>query len=284
MLGSNIALHTPAQVLGWWAYLGRCPLGRTIGALLGGCDPETRLLVVLTCYLDDSGTHDDCPVITMAGYVGFTPQWLLFEEAAKAIYGDYGIEVFHAKEFHSTRDQFKNWRRLKKQTYCKQIYDAGRDCRALDIGITFSVRKDAYEQRKRETGLNARTSAYGFCFTAILNHLLRDAVFKEILGRAGVDITFVVECGNANDEDLRRIFSEVRAKYGLERKLNSIALQPKDSSRALQLADFFAFYSRRHVEATERSGGELPEENFFLEQMQDHIYVIGEVATDFHAT
>jgi len=134
-----------------------------------------------------------------------------------------------------------------------------------------------------ETGLNARTSAYGFCFTAILNHLLRDAVFTEILGRSGVDITFVVESGNANDDDVKRIFSEIRAKQRLEHKLNSIAFHPKDSSRALQLADFFAFYSRRHVEATERAGGQAPEEDFFIEHMQNHIYVIGEVATDFHA-
>lgn len=229
------------------------------------------------------GLYDDCPVVTMAGYVGFTPQWLIFEEAAKSIYDNYGIEVFHAKEFHSTKYQFDGWRRIKKQTYAKEIYDAARDARALDLGISFSVRKSAYKQKKLETKLNANVSDYGFCFTGILNHLLNDAVFKEILGRNGVDITFIVEAGNDNDEDVKRIFNNIRSKYGLERKLNSIAFQPKDSSRALQLADFFAFYSRRHAEATERSGGEIPEENYFLQQMLDHIYTIGEVATDFHA-
>ena len=199
----------------------------------------------------------------MAGYVGFLPQWLLFEQKAKIIYNNCGIELFHAKDFHSTRCQFEGWRRIKKQTYAKEIYDAGRDARALDLGISFSVRKAAYKQRKTETGLNANVSDYGFCFTGILNHLLRDAVFKEFLGRDGVDITFVVEAGNDNDEDVKRIFNNIRTKYRLERKLNSIAFQPKNSSRALQLPDFFAFYSRRHVEETERSGGAIPEENFF---------------------
>jgi hypothetical protein len=195
-------------------------------------------------------------------------------------------ENFHFSFSQSSRNltiiSKEGWRRIKKQTYAKEIYDAGREARALDIGVTFSVRKDAYERRKLETGLNVNMSAYGFCFTAILNHFLRDPVFKEILGRNGVDITFVVEAGNDNDEDVRRIFNSLRAKYRLEHKLNSIAFQPKGSSRALQLADFFAFYSRRHVEATERSGGEMPEENYFIQQMHDHIYVIGEVAADFH--
>jgi hypothetical protein len=109
---------------------------------------------------------------------GWRPQWAIFERAADIIYHYQNMTFFHATEFHETKGEFKGWRRIRKQSYAQNIYDAARDARALDIGITFSVRKDAYAQRKRETGVNANVSAFGFCFTAILNHLLNDAVFS----------------------------------------------------------------------------------------------------------
>lgn len=65
------------------------PLGRTIVALCGGRDFSQRLILVLACYLDDSGTASDCPVITMAGYIGFAPGWADFESAATEIYSNY---------------------------------------------------------------------------------------------------------------------------------------------------------------------------------------------------
>jgi hypothetical protein len=98
---------------------------------------------MLICYLDDSGTHDACPVITMAGYVGLAPQWAIFEQAVDSIY-HYQIRVFHATEFHETKGEFSGWPRIRKQSYAQNIYDAALDARALDIGIIFSVRKDAY--------------------------------------------------------------------------------------------------------------------------------------------
>jgi hypothetical protein len=255
-----------------------------VGALLGGREPSSRVLVVLTCYLDDSGTDDECPVITMAGYVGFFPGWLNFENAAKAVYDNFRFDVFHAKDFEATKNKFEGWRRIKKQSYAVEIYETAKIANCLELGISFSVLKANYIARKRETRLDPNMSAYGYCFQAIMNHLLRDKVFNEILGRDGVTIDFVIESGNKNDDNIKQLFFNIREKYSLEKKLNAIAFSPKESSRAIQLADFLAYYSRRHVEATEKANGVAPAENFYLELMQKNCYTIGEVATDFHAT
>jgi hypothetical protein len=72
----------------------------------------------------------------------------------------------------------------------------------------------------------------------------------------------------------------VREKYSLKKKLKSISFMAKDSSCAIQLADFFAFYSRRHVDESERSGI-IPVANFFNKQLTDGIHLIDYVATDF---
>ena len=91
------------------------PLGRTIMALRGGRDCQQRLILVLTCYLDDSGTTSDCPVITMAGYIGFAAGWADFEKAAAEIYSNYGIgEVFHARRFSRFTQRFQRMEQNKE--------------------------------------------------------------------------------------------------------------------------------------------------------------------------
>ena len=257
------------------------PLGRAVGSVLGDRDGRSRLLIVLTCYLDDSGTHSDCPVITMAGYIGFLSGWLDFEKAAKEIYTSYGINVFHARDFHATDNDFKGWSRITKQSYTRQICEAARTARALEMGVSVSVLKSAYKQKQLETGLSKTMSPYGYSFSIIMDHLLRDEVLKKIVGEQGVDISFVIEGGNNNDNNILNVFNEVRNKYRLEHKLKSISFMEKDSSHALQLADFFAFYSRRHVEESERNNGVPPAIDFINSQLVRGIHLIDIVATNF---
>lgn len=106
-------------------------------------------------------------------------------------------------------------------------------------------------------------------------------VLKEILGKNGVEISFVIESGNKNDANLIRIFDFIREKYQLHDKLRSIIFSPKDSSRALQLADFFALYSRTHVEAAERNNGIPPANDFITSRLIEGVHLIDIVATDF---
>jgi hypothetical protein len=116
----------------------------------------------------------------MAGYIGFAPGWADFERAATEIYSNYGIgEVFHARAFHASDNVFKGWSRIKKQTYACEICDAAKNAHAIEIGLTMSVLKSAYKKRKIETGLDRTMSSYGYCFGAIMNHLLVDEVLEQ---------------------------------------------------------------------------------------------------------
>jgi hypothetical protein len=38
-----------------------------------------RLFVIVTVYIDESGTHDGSPVLIMAGWVGRFGQWASFD-------------------------------------------------------------------------------------------------------------------------------------------------------------------------------------------------------------
>jgi hypothetical protein len=236
---------------------------------------------MLTCYLDDSGTTPDSPVITLAGFVGFAQGWEAFERSAKEIYCNYEIATLHGKEFFSSDGEFTGWSRIKKQTFAWEVSKAARDARAIEIAISFSVRKETHAKRKAETGLDSTMSPYGYCFGAIIDQLLKDEVLEQILGRDGISLNFVVERGNRNDHNLLAIFNSIRSRYKIKDKRNSILFVGKDDSAAIQLADFFAFYSRRHVVAAEKNEGVAPPTDFINSRLIEGVHLIGIVATDF---
>jgi hypothetical protein len=74
---------------------------------LGVSDPKRRAIVVLVCKLDASGTDDENPIVTMAGYVGLLTGWLDFEVRAREHFYRYGVDVLHAKKFYDTDGDFE---------------------------------------------------------------------------------------------------------------------------------------------------------------------------------
>lgn len=60
-------------------------------------------------------------------------------------------------------------------------------------------------------------------------------------------MSFVLETGHENNPEAEEVFNNVRRLYGdAGAALRSICFVPKESCRAIQMADLFAFYSRRH--------------------------------------
>jgi L-ribulose-5-phosphate 3-epimerase UlaE len=66
---------------------------------------------------------------------------------------------------------------------------------------------------------------------------------------------FLVETGNNNNSEIGNFFHKMTKQPAFEGSLRSISFVTKDSCRAIQLADFFAFYSRRHMRNHHRFPG-----------------------------
>jgi len=72
------------------------------------------------------------------------------------------------------------------------------------------------------------------------------------------DLSFVIESGNKNNEDVVRVFNGLKTQIP-ELRLRSLSITSKSSSVALQMSDFLAFYSRRYVTKYEEACRMLPE-------------------------
>jgi Protein of unknown function (DUF3800) len=216
---------------------------------------------MLVCYLDDSGTDKEAPVLTMAGYVASFTGWTLFEYDAKKTFADFKVSVLHGKEFNDTKGDFEEWSRRKKEAFAARLY---RDLtKVVHFGVTASIKKAAHA-RAKSLGEQPSESPYGHCFRQILNQIMPSAVMKTAAMQGGT-LSFVVEAGNKNDADVVRVFNEEKwspRHIGIEKYLKKVSFADKTSCIALQMADFLAYHARRYVMQCEKARAYLPLSDF----------------------
>jgi hypothetical protein len=129
-------------------------------------------IVVLVCYLDDSGKDPQNAITTLAGYAAGEDQWRGFEIEVEPIFADCGVKVLHTKDLHKTDGEFEGWRVLQKQAFVARI------CRALShdvpLGVSASAAKEIYAQRATESGRKKTITPYAWCFNLIIEWILTD--------------------------------------------------------------------------------------------------------------
>jgi hypothetical protein len=202
---------------------------------------------MLYFFLDDSGTDARSPVITMAGYVALAHQWAIFDKRAKKLYARYGITQLHASDFHGTKGEFVRWSGDKKMEFVRELFTLVR--KGCVLGVSVSVVKDGYKAAGEREGLNKNISAYGMCFNIIVEYIHNA---KEVAALAHHGVSFRVEKGNKNNPDVGQRFEYFADHEQLVDVVRSMKFVDKEHSGAIQLADFLAFYSRRHAEKCER--------------------------------
>lgn len=195
---------------------------------------------MLWCYLDDSGTDGTTPTVTMAGYVADYRSWRHFERQSRKLFASFGIQSFHAKEFHDHDAPFDNWTITREGAFIDGWMEIARQ-HAL-AGITVSIAREAFGDYKKKHQALPNKSAYGHCFDCAIDFLLSD----DLLGAAAIEhgISFFVEAGtNANAGVLDIFNARKHADCGFFQQMSFI---DKNACHAIQLSDFLAFYSRRH--------------------------------------
>lgn len=197
---------------------------------------------MFVCYLDDSDA-DQSAVVTMAGYVASEESWQKFERAVAPIFAVYGVTILHALEFHATRGEFKGWSQIRKNSFVDEIYSAV--VPNIPLALSRSLNKANYKRQQTETGLNQSMSAYGVAFATILHGVARGNSLSPQIQREGV--SFVVEAGHKNNSEISQYFEKHKRHEMFDGFVRDLKFSKKEESKAIQLADFFAFYSRREA-------------------------------------
>jgi hypothetical protein len=251
----------------------------TAWRLFGG-----RWLVVLVCYLDDSGKDPQNPITTVAGFIAPENGWKAFELEVEPVFVEKKVPILHAKDLHHTDGPFKGWTRLQKQAFIARIGQVA--SRYLMMRLSMSALKGTYEEHAlhRGAGTPSRRTVtpYTFCFQVIVDRILRGVTLGRLAHSEGV--SFVLECGHENNPQAEHEFYWVRERYNLENVLTSISFVPKNSYRAVQMADLVAFYTRRDGVAllkAQEGDEETYQMDIMLKIILEAVPMWGFVATGF---
>lgn len=202
------------------------------------------------CYLDDSGTSG-LPIVTLGGFFAHMDQWEKAEPKLDAVMNSHGVKVFHAKQFHDTDPPFEGWSKVRKLSFTDEVFSASHLALA---GISIGVEKEGLKRGKKlQPGAFDRMSPIGVAFASLMTRLLTNPAVAPAIKQQG--ISFLLETGNTNNSEIEQYFHRMAKMPVFEGTLRSISIVPKSHSRAIQLADFFVFYSRRNLRNKFRFNG-----------------------------
>jgi hypothetical protein len=204
--------------------------------------------MLLTAYLDESGTHETSPISVMAGYLGTAEQWQAFDSDWTTLLQAAGLRHVHTVDLFKRTKQFKEWPAARVNTFAMQL--DGVIARNLQLGFSVIIRDDDYRtiyadgSRPRRSRLDSK---YGVCFRACLAFVPSYIASElQLAGEAQrskeTKIDFVLEDGHRNVGDARRLFDLFKAHALPEWRhfVGAFDVSKKDSPGA-QAADFLAY-------------------------------------------
>jgi Protein of unknown function (DUF3800) len=207
--------------------------------------------VIITVYIDESGTHDS-GVTILGGWVGRLGQWATFDPKWRRLLRRNNLSYFHSRKMRQSKGEFKGWSRKKKRLFTQAA--AKLALKDLEFGFTIALPDAAYEEhyvagfRPKEIPLDSR---YGLCFRYCLS--LVPGFAKDAFGNKELDLNFLLEEGHPNAGDAERIFHRVKKqglKHPVEREivkmLNVISFGEKAKFPGLQVADVNAYSAFQH--------------------------------------
>jgi hypothetical protein len=215
-----------------------------IEAIIAGLDwtgaLSRRVVAVMHGYFDDSGTDRTSPVAVMAGYVANEHGWKLFEQQTKKLFSREGIPFFRAKLFHHGEKQFKGWSDARKLRFATEWFGYAGEHVLRGVSAAADARdlKSAKAQHRSASSISVQYT----CMSMATTLLCKDVEVWEHVKKDGLSL--VIEKSGAPDNSIKIGLEHLAAaNEELGEVLRTTTFADKESVRALQLADYLAYFS-----------------------------------------
>jgi Protein of unknown function (DUF3800) len=194
-------------------------------------------VAVLKVFMDESGTHDGSPVVTVAAYLatprvwqGWTKDW----NRAKR-----PIKVVHAADCNNLKGEFEGWDKDRRDAWVAQLLPV--IPRHNIMGVAVGIQMDAF--RREMASRSDLQDLFGTPYTACFQWAVQSVMAKASMLDPEMRVSFVHE-GNDYKDEAFEAFDFVRERYG--NRAFSLAFAGKTEYVPLQAADILA-YEANHM-------------------------------------
>lgn len=202
------------------------------------------MVAVLQVYMDESGTHDGSPVVTVAAYVARPEQWEAFTaEWTAAI---HPIRTYHATDAASCRGEFAAWTPAQVADLAKRALPIipQHTFFAVAAGINLLDYKRAIKEKPELKKLLGEP--YGACLQWAMATILR----MRSEARSSEPIAFVHEYNDYRTEALE-VYGYLAEKWGMPSE-GGLMFGSKEQFVPLQAADIFSYEANKRLRDRDR--------------------------------
>jgi hypothetical protein len=206
--------------------------------------PTTRsVIVILTAYFDESGTHGGSALSVMAGFIGDARQWRKFKKRTSKLFTRFGVDIFHTIDLKRTDKDFEGWKVDRKIEFLDEFQHVINE--TLERGFASILRQADYDYyRNLYWPPKARKdSQYGLLCRASMSSAV-DSALAVPRWRDGAEprLKIVLESGHKNAPDAVRLYDFFRDRFkGQSKALSELMFDSKESCLPLAAADLFAY-------------------------------------------
>ena len=203
---------------------------------------------IFTCYLDESGTDNNCDVAVVGGLILDTGQFYWLGEELQSVLSRHRITPpLHMCEF-GKNNRYGHLNSEARRTLFEDVARVINDNKAMSIAST--LRSEDYHQAF--DGLT-ELSMYGASFLQVA--MMNDAAMKK--GGFKGSINYLLDTGNPYRSDVDHAEKEMATSKGDHRfNFGSIRFESDDDNFALQAADVVSWSARRRLSSVLKSGFE----------------------------
>jgi hypothetical protein len=199
--------------------------------------------MVLTSYLDESGTHGGDLTI-MAGFLADARQWRKFEKRTTKLFSRFRVDIFHTIDVRRTDNDFEGWAVDRKIGFLDEFNHIINE--TTEMGYAASLlEKDYQYYLSLPWPKKARKDArYTLLFRACMADAI-DGVLSIGRLRQGSEprLNVVLESGHPNAGDAIRLYDFFKKRLGgvTNRSLAGLTFEDKADCLPLAAADLFAY-------------------------------------------
>jgi hypothetical protein len=201
---------------------------------------------VLKAYLDESGTHDESPVLTVAGYLARPRRWQAWTKKWNA--AKRPVKIYHAADAANLHGEFEGWSHDQVAELAKKLLPTIVDAELR--GIVIGIHMDEF--RKAMAGRNDLLEIFPSPYAACFQWLAQIIMNLQAHIGSNERIAFIHECNDFRRAALES-FGWIKRYGNPQASIISLSFADKADAVPLQAADILAYEGNKRMREPERA-------------------------------